>query len=434
MSMEPRHIQLAYKPRPQFMPLHNRKQRWAIVVAHRQAGKTVACINELIRAALTCTKEDGRFAYVAPYYSQAKQIAWNYLKRYASPIPGIKTNESELYIAFPNGAEVRLSGADNYDRLRGLYHDGCVLDEVGDMDPRAWEEAIRPTLAARKGWAIFIGTPKGINHFAKMWKDAETNPEWFTLRLPASETGLLSQEELDSNRATQSEEQYAAEYEASFEASVVGAFYGREMAKAEKDGRICGVPWQPEVLTDTYWDLGMDDATAIWFVQTVGREIHVIDYLEEAGEGLQFYARRLKEKPYIYGTHNAPHDIAVRELGSGKSRLETAASLGINFQTVPNIPRADGIDAARMFISRCWFDKEATMRGCLALTSYKKIWDEKRKTFQSQPLHDWSSNAADAFRYMSVGHKNAQPKQAFAPSRYRSGGGGNGSGLDWMGL
>jgi phage terminase large subunit len=435
MAQEPRHIQLDYRPRPQFMPLHTRTQRWGVVVAHRQAGKTVACINELIRSAMTCTKQDGRFAYIAPYYSQAKAVAWNYLKRFSAPIPGIKTNESELHITYPNGAEIRLSGADNYDRLRGLYHDGVVCDEVGDMDPRAWEEAIRPTLAARRGWGLFIGTPKGINHFAKMWQNAQSDPEWFTLHLPASETGLLTQEELDDNRKTLSEEQYQAEYEASFEASVVGAFYGRVMAKAEKDGRICGVPYDPNALVDTWWDLGVDDATAIWFTQTIGREVHVLDYLEEAGEGLQYYARRLKEKPYAdgYGTHNAPHDIAQRELGTGKSRLETAAGLGIAFQMVPNIGRADGIDAARAFINKCWFDKVNTACGCMALTSYRKVWDDKRKIFQTAPLHDWASNGADAFRYLAIGHKTIGPKPAYVQSRSRPSSSGDGmdGGLRW---
>jgi phage terminase large subunit len=434
--MPSKFLEMDYRPRSHFMPLMRatsilsgappRKERWGIAVAHRRAGKTVACINELILSAATCDKPSPRFAYISPYFSQSKDIAWSYLRNYSAFIPGVTANESELRVDFPhNKGRVRLYGADNAERLRGIYLDGCVIDEIGDINPRAWSEVIRPALSDREGWCVFIGTPKGMNHFAEMFERAVRDPEWFTLRLPASQTGLLSKAELDDLRKEMSDEEVAAELECSFAASVVGAFYGKEMSKAEDDGRICGVPYEPGVLVDTWFDLGVDDATAVWFTQTVGREIHVIDCFEASGEGLPFYARMLKEKPYDYGTHNAPHDISVRELGSGKSRIETAASLGINFEKVPNIPRADGIDAARMFISRCWFDRNKTEQGRLALTSYRKVYDEKRKVFQAAPKHDWASNFADAFRYLAVGHKSAKSKHyqvGYTPRRYGGGG------------
>lgn len=404
-------IVIPYCPRKQFTAMHERRQRWGVVVAHVRAGKTVACVNELIRGALTCQKPNPRFAYIAPFFSQAKDVAWAYLRHYTSVIPGATMNESELRVDLPNGGRVRLYGADNYERLAGIYLDGVVLDEYGDMDPRAWKEVLRARLSDREGWALFIGTPKGPNHFAELWDAAPRNPEWFTLRLPASETGLLPLAELESARSQMSEEDYAAQYECSFEASIVGSYFGKQMAEAKSAGRISRVPYQPELGVHTWWDLGIDDAMAIWFTQDVGREVHVIDYLENSGEGLPWYARQLQEKGYVYASHNAPHDIQVRELGSGKSRLETARSLGIRFAVVPDIDRQDGIDAARAFLSRCWFDEERTERGRLALASYHKTWDEKRKTFQAQPYHDWSSNAADAFRYLAVGHKTATPKR-----------------------
>ena len=409
---EYRKIHTGYQCRTQFVPLHLREQRWGVTVAHRRAGKTVACINDLIHRCLTSDRPEPRFAYIAPLFAQAKDVAWNYLKHYTAAVPGVQANESELRVDLPGGRRIRLYGADNYERLRGLYLDGVILDEYGDMDPRAWQEVIRPALADRAGWAVFIGTPKGINHFADMWERAQSDPDWFTLRLRASETGLLPQSELDDARKAMSEEQYLAEFECSFEASAFGAYWGRELAAADKAGRITAVTYQPEVGVDTWWDLGVNDATAIWFTQNIGREVHVIDYLEESGEGLPFYARKLQEKPYVYASHNAPHDIAVREVGSGKSRLETAAALGIRFNTVPNIDRMDGIDAARSFIPRCWFDRVATERGRLALVSYRKQWDERRKTFLAQPYHDWSSNGADAFRYLAVGHKNSPQREA----------------------
>lgn len=406
-----RTIETGYAAREQFAPMHARKQRWAIGVCHRRAGKTVACINDLVDGALRCKQREPRFAYVAPYFSQAKDVAWSYLKHYTAPIPDVVPNESELRVDLPNGGRLRLYGADNYERLRGIYLDGVVLDEFGDMDPRAWQETVRPALADRQGWAIFIGTPRGLNHFADLWERAQSDPEWYPLMLKASETGILPQSELQQAAREMSEDQYAAEFECSFSASVVGAYYGKEMQAAENDGRVTRVPVVPEIAVDTWWDLGVNDATSIWFTQTVGREVHAIDYYENSGEGLPHYAKVLQERGYVYGQHNGPHDIQVRELGSGRSRIETARGLGLAFRVVQKIPLMDGIEASRSFLSRCWFDREKTERGRLALTSYRKVWDEKRRVFQSQPYHDWASNGADAYRTLAVGHRLSPHRQ-----------------------
>ena len=231
-------IDLGYEPRSQFVALHRRKQRWAVVVAHRRAGKTVACVADLIDAAGRCKLPNPRFAYVAPYFSQAKDVAWNYLRQYTAPIPGVGVNESELRVDLPNGGRIRLYGADNYERMRGLYFDGVVLDEYGDMDPRAWEEVLRPSLADRHGWAVFIGTPKGMNHFSKQWGRAQQDSEWLAIEMPASQTGLLDPAELADARKEMSDEQYAAEFECNFKASVVGSYWGKQMAQAQIEGRI----------------------------------------------------------------------------------------------------------------------------------------------------------------------------------------------------
>lgn len=429
-------VSMGYVPRAQFVPLHMRSERWAVAVAHRRAGKTVAAVCDLIDSALYCKLKDPRFAYVAPFFSQAKDVAWSYLKHYTAPIPGVTVNESELRVDLPNGGRVRLYGADNFERLRGLYFDGLVLDEFGDMDPRAWQEVLRASLADRQGWAIFIGTPRGLNHFAEAWDRAQSDPEWFTLELKASDTGLLPAAELADARKEMSEETYLAEFECSFAASVIGSYFGREMKAAEDDGRITRVPHQPEIAVDTWWDLGIDDATAIWFTQSVGREIHCIDYYEQSGEGLPHYAKVLQDRGYVYGKHNAPHDIRVRELGSGRSRLEIAEGLGIRFGIVPDVGLADGIGAARSFIARCWFDRVKTERGRMALTSYRKVWDEKRRVFQSQPLHDWASNGADGFRYLAVGHKTAVRREAGAePRRFMEIGGSDSKpSTAWLGV
>ena len=392
-------IELGYAPREPFRRFHERKQRWACLVIHRRAGKTVACVMDLLDAALRCDKPDGRFAYIAPTFTQAKDVAWLYLKRFTAGIPGVEQRESDLSIILPgNGARIRLYGAETYDRMRGLYFDGVVLDEVADMDPRAWSEVIRPALADRQGWAAFIGTSKGRNEFWQTWNRAQGNPEWFSLMLKASESGLLPPEEISDMRKTMSEEEYQQEMECSFDAAVKGAYYGRLIDEAQQEGRICAVPHEPAAKVDTWWDLGVGDSTAIWFVQTVGREVRVIDHYEMTGEGLPHYAKVLASKPYVYGRHIAPHDIAVRELGTGQSRIEMARALGLKFETAPKLPVDDGINAVRLTLPKCWFDAKRCAAGLEALRMYRKDRDEKLNVFRDKPRHDWTSHSADAFR------------------------------------
>jgi hypothetical protein len=236
----------AYAPRGPFIDFHNRRQRWAVMVAHRRAGKTVACVADLIYGALLTRKQDARYAYVAPQYNQAKDIAWLYVKRLTADIPGVSYNEAELRANLPNGAQVRLYGADNPDRLRGMYLDGVILDEHADMRPRVWGEIVRPMLSDRKGWAAFIGTPKGHNEFHRVWQDAANEPEWFRLILRGSESGLIDQGELDAMRRSMTEDQYAQEVECSFEAAIQGAILGRYMTAAESEGRIRSVEYDPQ--------------------------------------------------------------------------------------------------------------------------------------------------------------------------------------------
>lgn len=367
---------------------------------------------DLIDAALRCKKQDARFGYVAPFYAQAKDIAWQYLKRYSLPIPGVTSNESELRVDFPNGARVRLYGGDNFDRMRGVYFDGIILDEYGDMDPRAWSEVIRPALSDRKGWAVFIGTPKGRNGFyeimygSEQWPGAVKADDWFSMTLKASESGLIDREELDDARRTMTADQFAQEYECSFDAAIVGSYYGADIQRLEQEGRITAVPYERAVKVDTAWDLGLDDATSVWFFQTIGREIRVIDYYEATNQALTDTARVLLQKPYVYGTHYLPHDIEVRELMSGKSRRDTLEGVGIRPINVG--VRADPVErinAARMMLPKCVFDADKCKQGLEALRHYRRQWDEKRKAFQAHPLHDWSSHGADAFGEFAANYR-----------------------------
>jgi hypothetical protein len=406
-----------YAPRADFMELHERKTRWAIAVCHRRAGKTVACINDLVKAAALCGNKSPRFAYIAPQLNQAKDIAWSYLLEYTECFGGNrKVNASELWIELPrNGARIRIYGADNPDRLRGIYLDGAILDEFGDMDPTVWSQVIRPALSDRKGWAIFIGTPKGKNTFHQLWTQAEDDPDWFRLMLKASETKLLDEKELADARKMMGPDEYAQEYECSFEAAVRGAYYGSEMNAAEQ--RITSVPYDPRIPVHTAWDLGVADSTVIWFVQVVGRETRFIDCLKGEGVGLDWYVKELQSRPYVWGSHYLPHDVEVRELGTGKSRKEVLEGLGIRATVCPNIPLADGIQAVRMLLPTCWFDKDKCKQGIEALRMYRREYDEKRQEFRQNPLHDWTSHYADAARYFAVGHSERPSMQ---PIRYNN--------------
>lgn len=383
-------------------------------------------VNHLIRAAMRSQAADSRYAYLAPTYAQGKAVAWDYLKYYSRPIPGVKINESELRIEYPNGARIRIYGCDNPDSLRGLYLDGAVLDEYALMSPRVFAEIISPALSDRKGWAIFIGTPWGHNHFYDLLEAAEKSPDWLTAIYKASETGIIDPEELARLKGAMSLQQFNQELECSFDGAVQGAYYAEQIEQAEKDGRICSVPYDARCEVETFWDLGMNDATAIWFAQTVGREVHLIDYYEASGAALEHYVKMLKERGYNYGRHFLPHDADVRELGTGKSRIETLASMGLrNTEIVPKLSIEDGIEAARSMFSRLWFDKTKCKEGLNALKNYRKEWDEKRQTFKSRPLHDWASNGSDAFRYFAVGYQERVKPKPIRQPHYTE--------LSWMG-
>jgi phage terminase large subunit len=398
-------VRTGYVPRKQARDFHNRTERYACLVAHRRFGKTVAAINDLIRCCFTTGLDNVRVAYIAPYLSQSKAIAWDYLLEYTAAIPDIKVNIAELRIDFPNGSRIRLFGADNYNAMRGLYFDAVVLDEPADFPASAWPTVIRPALADRKGKATFIGTPKGKNDFWEIYNAAKNDPQWFTGMYKSSETGILDPDELQEAKIAMGEDRFEQEFECSFEAAIQGAYYATEM-KAAAD-RITRVPYDPAIGVVTAWDLGIGDSTAIWFAQYAGQEIHIIDYYESSGVGLDHYAKVLSEKGYHYEQHILPHDVRVKELGSGKSRLETLDALGIrNIQIAPKLGVDDGIQAARSMIAKCWFDEERCDRGIEALRQYRREFDEKLKTWRGRPLHDWTSHGADAFRYLAVGRQD----------------------------
>jgi len=405
-------IDLGYRPRELQQVLHSNLRRFNVLVCHRRFGKTVFSIMEMIDKGLNCDLKNPQYAYIAPTYGQAKRVAWEYLKDFTKNIPGAKANEAELRVDIPRpdrGDKIRfvLLGADNPDSLRGIYLDGVILDEYAQCDPIIWGQVIRPALSDRKGWGIFIGTPKGQNHFHNIYQLGGElqagGKNWFVACYKASETGVVDDEELAEARASMSEEEFEQEYECSFSAALLGAYYGKYLNDLEKRGRITDFDYDPTLPVSTYWDLGISDSTAIWFVQQVGSEIRLIDYLEHAGVGLEWYAKEIKAKPYVYEQHGIPHDGAARELGTGRSRQETLMDFGIRTHIIPRQSVADGINASRILLKKnIWFHRTNCKRGIEALKNYQRKYDSKNQMFVDKPLHNWASNGSDAFRMMGL--------------------------------
>ena len=404
-----------------------RGKRFGVLVCHRRFGKTVLGVNLAQQMALQCPHDRPRAAYIAPTYTQGKATAWDYVQHYARPVPGVEFNQSELRADFPNKGQSRIYGADNPDSLRGLYLDRVILDEYGLHPAKTFSEVIGPTLVDRGGRALFLGTPNGKNQFYDIATFAQAaqrdgHPEWFYREYKASVTGLLDATYLASARAVMTDDEYAQEFECSFEASVKGSVYATELMEARTAGRITAVPYAPALPVDTDWDLGVGDSTAVWFSQSLrSGDVRLIDYYEASGEGLPHYAALLQRKAYVYGTHWAPHDIAVRELGSGKSRLDVAAALGLKFAVVPRVHGEKGqeveagIPAARLFVSRCWFDATRTRAGLDALTHYRRDYNTHLGEFTARPVHDWASHGADAFRGLAVRYQPPRTARSHVP-------------------
>ena len=377
-------------------------RRFGVLICHRRFGKTVLAISRLVRNACE-GNSTYRGAYIAPTYRQAKDVSWDYLKKLASAVDA-KINESELRVDFPHGARIKLYGAENPDSLRGLDICDVVFDEVAQMPLSTWTEIVQPMILAKKGTALFMGTPKGKNALWEVWDNASRDDKnWVRQMYKASETGILTDEDLELARQGMSESQYEQEFECSFSAAVQGAYYAKQLEELEKLGRITGVPYDPSIPVVTAWDLGFSDSTAIWFAQQVGREIHIIDYYEASGEDLAHYVKVLKSKGYVYAEPLLPHDVLASELGTGTTRFETLRRLGLKGRVIPKMKVDDGINAVRMLLPRCWFDATRCAKGLEALRWYQRMYDERSGDFKSSPLHDWSSHGSDAFRYLATG-------------------------------
>jgi phage terminase large subunit len=407
-------ISTGYTPRPFQRKMHREiyGKRFAVLVCHRRFGKTIFTINELLDRALHCKLKNPQFAYICPTYSQAKRVAWAYLKEYCQFLPGYSANEAELKVTLtaPHGngkITIHLLGSENADALRGMYFDGCILDEYGDFHPDVWSLVLRPALSDRLGWAIFIGTPKGHNDFKVKYDQAQKNPQWYTAMFKASETGILPQSELDAALEEMGPEAYDQEYECSWSATNTGAYYAKYINAARADGRVRSVPYDPALLVDTFWDLGIGDTTAIWFRQQTRMEYRYIDYYEINGADLAHFAKIVKEKPYTYGRHVLPHDGAARDLSTGRTRQETLRGLGISCQIQKRHRVEDQIQAARSILPKSYFDREKCEKGINSLENYTQKWDAKNKVYSNTPLHNWASHGSSAFQVSAMDSRDS---------------------------
>jgi len=400
------HIEIHIQPRDAFLPYLKRQKRFACLVCHRRAGKTYSCLQDILARALTHRRSGPplRYGYIAPTRDQAKDIAWSYLQKFTAAIPGTKVNQQELSLVLPNEAQIRLYSGDSYDRMRGLYFDGVVIDEPADIDGSAWPMVIRPCLSDYQGWATFIGTPKGKNAFYSRYTEAlENADEWFSLLLRASESGIIPGDELASLRAGMPEHAFKQEYECDFSVAIPGAIYAAAIEKARQEGRIGRVPLA-DVPVHTSWDLGSPANTSVWYWQVVGREIRVIDCdVGDLGANtLNERVAHMQRKGYPYGLHFLPHDAGRREY-TGKTFADELSATGIGQVRVLPVTTDVwlGINALIGMFPTLVFRTPETEIGVDALGSYHTKEVDRGKRIASTPVHDFSSHTADALRYMA---------------------------------
>ena len=427
--MSPLRLPNEWRPRPYQRPLWDFLERGgkrAVAVWHRRAGKDDVFLH---RAAVAAHERKGTYWHMLPAANQARRALWEAInphtgrRRIDDAFPQSvreTTRENEMLVRFLNGSTWQVVGSDNFNSLVGAPPVGIVFSEWPLADPRAWA-FLRPILAENGGWAAFGYTPRGANHGKTTLETARTEKAWFAQVLTVADTGVFDEVTLARERRElikdfgqdQGENLFQQEYYCSFDAAILGAYYMREMAWLEREKRIGRVPWDPAIQVHTAWDLGIGDSTVIWFAQFVGREVRLIDYVESSGVGLSWYANELRNRPYAYGEHILPHDAEAKELGTGQSRRETLRTLGVvNVRIIAAQRIEDGIQAARNFLPRCWIDAEKCERGVSALKQYRREFDERHKSFHDRPLHDWTSHAADALRYLALGQpkdRNATP-------------------------
>ena len=374
----------------------------------RRSGKDCTAFNIMVRSAI---KKIGVYFYCLPTYNQGRKVIWDGIlsdgTKFLDFIPEeliVAKNNQEMKLTLFNGSLLQVVGSDTAAQsLVGTNPQAVVFSEWALADPTAYQ-FIRPALMYNDGWCIFVSTPRGRNHMYEMHQIAKQSPDWFESTKTVMDCGHISLGEIEKERQTMSEDMIQQEFFCSYEAGVEGSYYGRYLDKMRLENRIGFVPYEPSYKVHTAWDLGVNDPTCIIFFQICGQIVRIIDCYTNIDKGLDHYAKILSQKPYLYGYHFAPHDIKVRELGStgGITRLEAAKRLGINFKVLPNLSIEDGIEATRLSMSKWWIDEAKCVNLLKALEAYRREFDSTRKVYKDHPLHDWSSNFADAARYLSI--------------------------------
>jgi hypothetical protein len=384
----------------------------AAVCWHRRAGKDLLALNI---AMVKLLERPGLCWHLLPQFNQARRVVWNGMTSdgvpfldYVHPELIERRRDDQMLIQFKKeygGSIYQCVGSDQPDRLVGANPSLVIFSEFALADPACWD-FIRPILNENEGAAIFISTPRGYNAFYDVMQAARESDKWFSEVLTVDDTRrpdgrpVVTEDQIEEDRRSgMPEELIRQEYYCDFSAPLTGAYFGKEMDAADKDGRVGAVPWMKGIPVYTAWDLGVSDATAIWFAQVVDGWVNWIDYYAASGAGLDHYIKMLQSKPYVYKQHWAPHDIRVRELGTGVSRWKTAADLGVVFQVVPRGSVDERINAARLVIPRSRFDKEKCAEGIKALRHFRKEWDTKNRLWGARPVHDWTSHGADSFSY-----------------------------------
>jgi len=410
-----------YKPRDFALKLHNRDKRWVVMVCHRRAGKTVSACVDLLVSAMENPLENPQFAYFAPYRSQAKAVAWSYLLELSKEYWSRPPNQAELtiYVRNRSGTESRIfvGGTDNADALRGLYFDGVVLDEVGDMSPTVWYSVIRPALSDRKGWLVAMGTPKGYNMFWNLREEARLNPKThLLLEVKSSESGILDADELRDAKIQMSEDAFEREFECSFDASVQGSYYGKLIADVYKEGRATDFEIDMEYPVELVADLGFTDSTSWWVWQTYPDGYRMIDFYENHGMPMSHYIDWIKDLPYRVEKIHLPHDAKAKTFQTGRSVMEQFLDADFDFKPLFNVQEKlsiqDGIEAVRNILPNCYFHDAKTSVGIDHLRGYSKEWDDRNSVFKNSPKHDSHSHASDSFRYFALSQrKERTPKR-----------------------
>lgn len=390
----------------------------AILCHHRRAGKDHTAINW---TAVASQLRIGLYIHIFPYGNQGRRIIWNGIDGQGRPFLDAfpeelveRRSDLEMRLNLANKSVYQVIGADDPDKLVGINCVGAIFSEYALMDPQALD-LVMPILNENNGWAIFPSTPRGENHFYKLINNAKKSKKWYVSLETVDTTGAVAPERIQEERERGVDEALIKqEYYCSFSAPLQGSFYEKQMNLIASLGQITKLPFDPALEVHTAWDLGVNDSTIIFFFQLPkGGAVHIFDYYEMSGEGFVHYAKYLDDKAkkanFQYGTHYGPHDLMQRDIGTAKTRLDTASELGLRFTVVPKADVEDGIEAARQLLPRCWFDEKNCDRAVQALKSYRKEWDERLRVYRSRPLHDWSSHAADAFRYLALGIKRTAP-------------------------